>query len=176
MTGNATGMNAAPVGLVRRLACMLYDGMLLFAVLFFASLLVTLPFGITREHPLFWLYALYIWLVSFAYFGWFWTRSGQTLGMQAWHVRLERQDGGRLSWGSSLLRYLGGFAYWALIVLALYAHWHGMPAATITIVGLLLLALGWTLWHPQRRMLQDTISGSRLVRVMQGVRPEETDA
>ncbi|MDX9767134.1 MAG: RDD family protein [Ectothiorhodospiraceae bacterium] len=154
-----------PVGLLRRLACMLYDGMLLVAVLFFASLLATIPFGITHEHPLFWLYTLYIWLVSFVYFGWFWTRGGQTLGMQAWRVRLERPDGAQVSWRQSLLRYMGGLVYWLLTGLALYAHRHGMPAATIVIAVVLALAVAWTLRHPQRWMLQDLVSGTRLVRV-----------
>lgn len=32
------------------------------------------------------------------FFGWFWTRRGQTLGMQAWRLRVLREDGTLLTW------------------------------------------------------------------------------
>jgi uncharacterized RDD family membrane protein YckC len=38
------------------------------------------------------------------YFGWSWTRSGQTVGMIAWRLRLERADGSLLDWKQSITR------------------------------------------------------------------------
>ena len=38
------------------------------------------------------------------YFGWSWVRRGQTVGMLAWRLRVERADGLLLGWGQSLQR------------------------------------------------------------------------
>jgi uncharacterized RDD family membrane protein YckC len=53
-----------------------------------------------------------------------WTRSGQTLGMRAWHLRAVTDDGRRLGLKSALLRFVLGILAWApaaLGVLWLYA-------------------------------------------------------
>ena len=42
-----------------------------------------------------------------AFFGVFWTRRGQTLGMTAWRLKIERADGAALTWRDVLTR-LGG--------------------------------------------------------------------
>ncbi len=47
-------------------------------------------------------------MLVFAYFGWSWTRSGQTLGMRAWRIRLESAGARRLTWAESLVRFLLG--------------------------------------------------------------------
>jgi uncharacterized RDD family membrane protein YckC len=38
------------------------------------------------------------------YFGWSWTRRGQTVGMIAWRLRLERADGSLLNWKQTITR------------------------------------------------------------------------
>ncbi len=43
-------------------------------------------------------------LVIFAFYGYCWTRSGQTLGMQTWRLEIRRDDGRLMGWGDSLLR------------------------------------------------------------------------
>lgn len=82
-------------------------------------------------------------VVTVLFFGWFWTRWGQTLGMQAWKLRIETLDGARISWPQALLRML--FA------------------------GVSLACLGagyWTmLFDGQRRTWHDRWTGTRIVRV-----------
>jgi len=39
-----------------------------------------------------------------AFFGWFWTRRGQTLGMTAWRLKVVREDGALLTWADSIKR------------------------------------------------------------------------
>lgn len=102
----------APAGLLRRLAALFYDSLLLFAVLFFATAIL-LPFtggeAIRPHHPL---YTAYLLGVIYAYFGWFWTHGGQTLGMRAWRLRLLAEDGGLATWGDALARCLGAVLAW----------------------------------------------------------------
>lgn len=92
-------------GLLRRLAAMCYDAILLFAVLFLATALV-LP--LTRGHAIHsgnLPYDLYLLLCSYLYFAWQWTHGGQTLGMRAWRIRLVDAGGGGVSWRTATLRF-----------------------------------------------------------------------
>lgn len=133
-------------GLLRRLGAMLYDGLLLLGVLMVATaLFLPLTGGEAvdaRVHPLLeLLYRSVLLLLIVGFFGLFWTRDGQTLGMASWRLRVEREDGTPLGWGDALRR-LG----WAL-------------------VSLLPMGLGflWILFDPQRRAWHDRLSRTRVV-------------
>lgn len=152
MTSNALPPSRQ-VGLIRRLAAIVYDSLLLFAVLFIASVPVTVPFEITVDHPLYPLYVIYIYAVGFGFFGWFWTHGGQTLGMKTWGIAVEDFEGGKLTWKRALQRYVAAFVSW--------------------------LALGigflWSLIHPERLAWHDLLSKTRLrrVRVKGSVNPPQ---
>jgi uncharacterized RDD family membrane protein YckC len=91
---------------------MVYDGLLLFAVLFTATL-VLFPFtGGETVAPNNLPYKLYILAVSFAYFGWFWTHGGQTLGMRTWGVRLVGEPQTAITWRRCLTRFAGALLSW----------------------------------------------------------------
>jgi len=133
-------------GLLRRLAAMLYDGLLLLAVLMVATaLFLPLTGGEAidpRTNPLLeFVYRAVLVLLVVGFFGLFWTRRGQTLGMASWRLRVEREDGSLLGWGDTLRR-LG----WSLL-------------------SLLPLGLGylWIVFDPLRRAWHDRLSGTRVV-------------
>ena len=93
---SATGTKA---GLLRRLAALAYDLLLVIAVAFvatFAMLPLTGGEAIltSTQGPVGHLYHAVLLLAVFAYFGWCWTQSGQTLGMKAWRIRLEARTVG----------------------------------------------------------------------------------
>ena len=96
-------------GVLRRFGAMFYDLLLLLALTMVATAaLLPLTGGeaITSER-LGWLEYAYRALLLFiiiVFFGGFWTRSGQTLGMVAWRLRIEREDGSLLTWGDVLTR------------------------------------------------------------------------
>jgi uncharacterized RDD family membrane protein YckC len=137
----------APAGLIRRLMAMLYDTLLVAALLMvvaLAAVLVTslLP-GSTPEDlypPPVW-YRLLLFTSWFGFFGWFWTRGGATLGMQAWHVVLQREDGGPIGWRLAARRF---------------------AAATLSLAP---FGLGyfWMLIDPHRRTWHDRLTGTRVV-------------
>lgn len=95
-------------GLIRRLAAILYDSVLLGAVLFIAAALVIVPLGlglgieVRGEHPLFRLYVL---AVTAVYYCGFWVWGGQTLGMRSWRIRLTGDGGEAVSLRQALLRF-----------------------------------------------------------------------
>ncbi|MFA5531721.1 MAG: RDD family protein [Thiohalomonadaceae bacterium] len=127
-------------GLIRRLAAIVYDAVLLFGVVFLASALIQ-PFTkvINPGNPFF---TLYFVAVVFAFFGWFWTHGGQTLGMRAWRVRVQRPDGQPITWGQAALRYLVAILSWAVLGLGFLwslidrekRTWHDLVSETVLVV------------------------------------------
>ena len=135
-----TGGGAARPGLLRRLAALVYDALLLFSLLFAATvpmLIVTGGRAIGPNEPLF---AAYLLAVSYVYFGWCWTRSGQTLGMRAWRMRVCTPEGTPLGWRHALGRF----------------------AAAIVSIGAAGVGLLWVVFDRDRLSLHDRLSGTVL--------------
>ncbi len=47
-----------------------------------------------------------LFITLYLFFAYFWTRSGQTLGMQVWHLRIQNEDSTSISWLQALLRFI----------------------------------------------------------------------
>ena len=125
--------------LARRLAAIVYDTMLVVAILFFATVPVVLIHGGAVDgSPL---YTLYLLLVAFLFFGGFWTHGGQTIGMRAWRIRVVRGDGGPLRWRDAAVRYGAALLSW-------------IPLAA---------GFWWCLFDRERLAWHDRASGTRLV-------------
>jgi uncharacterized RDD family membrane protein YckC len=81
-------MQPAP-SILRQLAIMLYDALLMLALLGFATFLFILLFGdATQGWPHIAL-QLFLWIVAGVYFVYSWSRTGQTLAMKTWRVSYE---------------------------------------------------------------------------------------
>lgn len=48
----------------------------------------------------------FLWLAVGVYFVWCWVKSGQTLAMQAWHLRVVNQDNQPLTLNAAIARYV----------------------------------------------------------------------
>ena len=135
--------DAAP-SILRRLASMLYEFILLFAIGFLATWLFQFAAGALviegwRRHLL----QLFMLAVFAIYFLWCWLRGGQTLAMKTWRIRLVAKNGhGPLAPGTALAR----FVYALLLV----------P----TLVGIF-----WAMVDRDRQFLHDRLAGSLLVPV-----------
>ena len=93
-------------GLLRRLAAGLYDGLLVIALLVIPTLLAMALRGGEPIPPGNLLFQALLLLTAGAFFTWFWSHGGQTLGMRAWRLRVEQQSGAPLSLGIALLRFV----------------------------------------------------------------------
>jgi uncharacterized RDD family membrane protein YckC len=162
----ADALAAPPPGLKRRLASLLYESILVFAVLMIATLVFSV--AIQQRHALQWRWATmsFLALVIAAYFIWCWRRSGQTLAMQTWHLRLVREDGQPLTLTRAVLRHLSGYV-WVLPPLALIA---ANGARDVGVAGSIAILLAWVvgyaltaLAHPQRQFWHDAWCGTRQV-------------
>jgi len=154
----------ATPSLPRRLACFLYEGVLLLGVVMIAGWLYST--ATQQRHALEGKFGLqaFLFVVVGVYFVGFWSRGGQTLAMKTWHIRLVTQDGQPVGQLRALARYL---LAWLWFVPALLAIWlAGLRSASavsaIALAGVAAYALLVRL-HPQRQYLHDAICGTRLV-------------
>ncbi|WP_203141215.1 RDD family protein [Marinobacter mangrovi] len=144
-----------PATFIKRLLAMIYDGLICIAVLIVTTWIYTMlaawiigfeqykalaASGKLSPDPLL---TSVLFVVLFVFFGYFWTKSGQTLGMQVWRIRIENPDGTPIRWYQALLRYLIGWVSW--------------------LTG----GLGyvWMIWDSEKRSWTDRISESQVVRV-----------
>lgn len=110
--------------LVRYLGCLVYDCLLLMAVLFFATgaaVLLNQGKAFGSGNPFF---IAFLFFVSYLFYGWFWTHGGQTLGMQSWKIKLFSLDGKNITWRQAALRFVAGLI--SLLPLGLGLFWRGL--------------------------------------------------
>jgi uncharacterized RDD family membrane protein YckC len=106
-------INTRPAALLRRIAAIVYDSLLLLAVLFVAASPFVIITGGSRQGMLVHLlFQIYLLAVSFIFFAWFWIHGGQTLGMRAWRLQIVREDGGKLGWRDAALRFFSAMLSW----------------------------------------------------------------
>ena len=112
----------SPASLWRRLAAIVYDAIALAAIWFFAALFVVLALkgeAVPSGNLLFMVYLL---LAAFAYFGFCWTRSGQTLGMKSWKIILLGEHADRtVSWTQAATRFFWAIVSWGVFGLGFLA-------------------------------------------------------
>ena len=143
---------AQPIHLIRRLGAILYDVLLVVAVVFFAALIaapLTSMVGLLdmenvgQAHPLAKLvYQLYLLGVIYIYYAWPWSHGGQTLGLRTWQAKLISTDDNPLTYKRLLIRFL--------------MSW----------VSALCFGLGflWSLFDEQKRTWHDRVSATALVK------------
>lgn len=143
MTENAN-LTLKYAGLLRRLMAIIYDLLLLIALLFIATTIAMLLNQGKAFEPgqaLYPFYIIYLLIISFVFFGWFWTHGGQTLGMKTWKMRLQQKNGQALTWPLALIRFITAIISWSAAGIGFF----------------------WSLFHPQRRSWHDIASKCVLV-------------
>jgi uncharacterized RDD family membrane protein YckC len=139
MTG--TEKTSSP-SLLRRLAAMFYDALLVVALVAVVNavalgVVVRMTAGEQRVLDAHVVQALTV-LSIVGFFCLFWLRGGQTLGMQAWRIKLVDFHGGPPSAGRALLRCLGaclsaaclGLGYVWCIIDRKHRYWHDYISGT----------------------------------------------
>jgi uncharacterized RDD family membrane protein YckC len=141
-------ISGASAGFGRRAAALVYDALLVVALLViftFGALIFTHGTAVTSADAGAWVYAYRagLVLVIAGYYLLNWLRSGQTLGMRAWRLRVVTDSGKPLSFSAAALRLIFGALAWA-------------PAA---------LGVLWLYVDPDHLALHDRLSGTRVLRL-----------
>lgn len=155
-------LQASTPGLWRRMACWVYEGLLLFGVVFVSGYL----FGtlsqtrnaMDNRHAL----QAFLFVIFGIYFIWFWSR-GQTLAMKTWNIRVVDRHGQAVSQGRAALRYLASWAWFLppLVAAALFS----LPGAETAVITVGWIAV-WAIlarFAPQGQFWHDVLAGTRLV-------------
>jgi len=162
-----------PAGLLRRLAALFYDSLLVIALAFVATFAM-LPIAhgeailVSTQGALPHAYHAVLLVIVFGYFGWCWTRSGQTLGMRAWRLELQDAGGRRLGWPAAMVRFLLGIA---IALLAALGAWYlrrldngTQSAGAAALLAPLVLNFAWIPFDGGGRSLQDLACRARVLR------------
>ena len=131
-------------GFWRRILCMIYEFLLLIAVLFIAGFIFHLIYNDTDSpyfRPIFQLYML---SVAGVYLIWFWTHGGQTLAMQTWKIRVVNASGEGISIWQAIARYF--FA--------------------VTSISFFGCGIIWALFDREGQFLYDRIVGTKIINVI----------
>lgn len=136
-------MSSSP-SIFRLLSSILYDLIALAAIWFFAGLIVVIALQGKAVDPENLLFLLYLIVVAYAYFGWCWTRGGQTLGMKAWKIKLVTTEADQtIGWKCAAIRF----------------------AAAILSLSALGLGFFWSVIDRDSRTWHDRISRSYMLKV-----------
>ncbi len=132
-------MTTASLG--RRFGAIIYDSLLLLALMF----LGTLPFVAVREgdpvDPGNIAYQMTLLLIAYLFFVGYWSLYGRTLGMQSWRLQVQTADGSKPGFAAATLRFFAAIISW-------------LPAG---------LGFWWQLWDKDGLAWHDRLSGTRLV-------------
>ena len=136
-------MSSSP-SIFRLFGAILYDLIALLAIWFFAGLIVVISLQGNAVDPGNLLFLIYLIAVAYAYFGWCWTRSGQTLGMKSWKIRLVANETRQsIGWKCAAIRF----------------------AAAIISLSALGLGFFWSVFDRDSRTWHDRISRSHMRKV-----------
>jgi uncharacterized RDD family membrane protein YckC len=141
---------AETAGLGRRVLCLIYEALLLTAIVLMAGGLATWVAQAAEWSEVRGLTRLVVTVICAGYFAIQWCGRGQTLPMKTWRIRLQTQSGNRLSMNRALLRM-------------------GLATIGYLTVGVSIL---WALLDRDQQFLHDRLAGTRLVTVAATDRPK----
>ena len=129
------------VSLLRRLGAIVYDTLLIIALLFPVTIIfMALHGGDGPVQPGELLYTLTLFATAWVFFISFWVRTGRTLGMQSWGLRIETKNGKQPDVTTTTVRFFTAILSW-------------LPFG---------LGFWWQLWDNEKLTWHDRLSGTRL--------------
>jgi uncharacterized RDD family membrane protein YckC len=148
--------------LTRRMASWIYEGMLLFGVVFLAGYLFgTLTqsrHALQNRHEL----QAFLFVIFGIYFVWFWAK-GQTLAMKTWHIRVISKTGQPLTQKQALIRYVTSWLWFMPpLLVAIPLQWGPLTST----LGLFMWIVFWSLaskFRSDKQFLHDVLAGTRLI-------------
>lgn len=127
-------------GLARRLGAIIYDGLLVLALLFMATLPFVAIRGGDSVNPGDSGYQLSMLIVAYLFYVVFWAGYGRTLGLQSWRLRIETETGHKPDYLQASVRFFSALLSW-------------LPLG---------LGFWWQIWDRDRLTWHDRLSGTRL--------------
>ncbi|MDP1659600.1 MAG: RDD family protein [Methylotenera sp.] len=124
-------------------ACLIYEALVIIALLLVSASVFVLIFGNSSNGIKRYLMQLFLFITVGVYFVWCWQKSGQTLAMQTWHLKLVNQEMRLLSLNVAIARYV-------------------LASMSLTLFGLGFL---WAFLDRDRLFLHDRLLKNRIIYV-----------
>lgn len=148
--------------LLRRMACWLYEGLLMFGVVFISGYL----FGtlsqtrnaLDNRHAL----QAFLFVIFGIYFVWFWAK-GQTLAMKTWNIRLVDRHNAPVSQKRALARYCLSWLWFLPPLIAISPFTLSGGEVSVLLIGWVFVWALLSRFHPDRQFWHDAWAGTRLV-------------
>ena len=128
-------------GIMRRIFSMLYEILLLLAVLFFSAYIFLALTHNPQSAAIKIVFQVYLVAIMAIYFVWFWCKGGQTLAMKTWRLRLVSAHGASVTLKQCGLRFVAAFI--------------GIGLGGVSIL--------WALIDRDRQFLHDRIAGTKII-------------
>ena len=130
------------ISIWRRLASILYDFLLVVAVLIIMSI-PFFSFDLQENNLLKVTIQIYYYLITQYFFVWFWVHNQGTLGMKTWKIKIICNNNNRLSYKQAIIRF------------------------NVAIISLLFFGLGFiiSLFRKDKKCFHDIISKTALVKL-----------
>lgn len=149
--------NTPQAGLIKRLAALIYDLLIIVAISFVYGWAILMakyqwfdvPLPESGRAELEGLEGFLLIVIIILFYSFFWRRGGQTLGMKAWRLKLLDANGGPPSWGKCILRCL-------------------IAPISLTIGYL------WAFVDSDNKCLQDRLSGTQVIEIEKSSPPKKT--
>lgn len=148
--------------LKRRMACWLYEGMLLFGVVFISGYLFGSLSQTRHAMDNRWGLQAFLFLTLGIYFTWFWFR-GQTLAMKTWHIKVVDANGKPLTQRRAFLRYCLSWM-WFLPPLLMTLPFSVHPGQVGLLVFMWVIVWAWlSRFQAHKQFWHDIWAGTQLV-------------
>jgi len=139
--------NISRASLARRLGAIGYDTLVIIALSF--AVTATWMWIMNTDKAVGPAFQSTLFISIFLFFGFFWTRSGQTIGMMAWRIRIQSKTGHSISWMQALIRFMTAIF-----------------SAAIAGIGYL-----WMLFNDEQLSLHDKLSNTEVVYLPKATKP-----
>ena len=152
----------------RRLATLLYEALLLLALIVIASFPAAGLKGATLYGIPHLIFQAYLLFVSASYFTWFWRHGGQTLAMKTWRFRVVDFQGHKLNLARALARFVLALFFYGPACVGVMLLFFPDRISRVIIMWTFLPMVATLLWarfDADGQFLHDRMAGTRLVNV-----------
>ncbi len=146
----------------RRIACWMYEGLLMFGVVFLAGYLFgalsQTRNGMDNRNAL----QAFLFVVFGIYFVWFWAK-GQTLAMKTWDIRVVGADGQAITQKRALIRYMLSWLWFLPPLVFAWALGASGKEGAVLAVGWVAVWAVLARFHPRKQFWHDAFAGTQLI-------------
>jgi uncharacterized RDD family membrane protein YckC len=158
-------LNQSPT-IKRRLACLVYEAILLFAILFACSFILSVILnqrsGLTYRP----IQQIGLIFSSFIYLVGFWIKGGQTLAMKTWKLRVIQENGKPLNMYRASLRYVFAWGWIGPGLLLAFVVDLKKADALWCVVANIIIWAATALFLPNRQFLHDYLAKTRVEQIV----------